>query len=307
MGFRWTVSKWYSDVDEKWWQRLQEKLHLELVDHCSAFIYQLEWTDCTDTHTCGNWHFQGWMKLRDKKRVKQMAILLNEDFEGINVQPASVKGCSALQRYCMKGDTRQAGPWADKRIYMGEDLPVQLEGWQIELDELYDSSPDDRSVIWINNHQGSGGKSKFCKYMCFHKDCLKLSYGKAGDLLNLVSKNQGRKMYLFDLTRSKPAELSQADLYAAIEAIKDGHFANLKYETSTVMMAPAHCVVFANEWPDISALSKDRWDFYTVESRREACQPLRRVRIQQVWEIFLQKNSGGPPGARAGKPKAASK
>lgn len=261
---RWSISKWHGEGD--WWKPLQLTLHCELEDYCDNFIYQLEWTDCKDTYKCGNYHFQIYMRLKKKRRLHEQAALFTE-LPGIYLQPASTEGNKALQKYCMKTDTRYAGPWADRRIYMGEDLPRVLDGWQTEMLAIYESAPDDRKVMWVNNEEGNAGKSKFCKWMCFRKDCLKLSYGKAGDLLNLVAKNQGKRMYLFDLTRCKPAEMSSADLYAAIESVKDGHFSNLKYETATVMMDPCHCVVFANSWPDVRSLSADRWAFYELGAR----------------------------------------
>lgn len=275
ISVRWTISKFliednpdeYSvdwaikQADEKYRPILEEALFSEGM--AKRWIFQLEWTQ-GETHAIGNWHFQGTCNLVDKIRVKQLAMALNNDCRGIEISPACNGDKMALSRYCMKKDSRMAGPWADREIYMGEDLPATLKGWQGELEGMLAGNPDDRTIMWICDFEGGHGKSKFCKYMAFHHGAVKLTYGKAGDLLNLVSKHPNKKTYFFDLTRSKPAEAAASDLYAAMESIQDGHFCNLKYETEIVLMRPCHCVVFANHWPHFEALTLNRWKLFRI-------------------------------------------
>lgn len=259
-AFRWSFRKDKEDLDE-FKVAGQETLFNVLKEKADKFIFQLELTGDD------NWHFQGYMHLQDKDRPKAWAVKHNELLPGIEVQAASKAGIESLKKYCMKQDTRQEGPWADKAVYMGQDLPSVLRPWQEEVKKLCLQDPDDRTIYWIYDKEGSSGKSKFAKYMQFHHDVVKLTYADAKDLLNLVTKFQGRRCYIFDLSRTKPATFSSMDMYSAMEDIKNGHFINTKYETESVLMACPNIIVFANILPDTDKLSNDRWNIMYMKDQ----------------------------------------
>lgn len=254
LSLRWTIQT--LDLE---WEEGVDRLKTWCGDNCKAWVFQLE-------DTGGNRHFQGYVNMNDKIRAKQLGAEMNDDFHGIEMRPASNAGKRALQKYCMKTESRVHGPWADRVIYMGQDLPTKLLGWQQELKAYLLGPVDERELIWVYDPEGNSGKSAFCKYMSFHHGTLKLTYGNSGDLLNLVSKSPGRKAYLFDLTRTKPALFSSADLYSAMEDVKNGHFVNTKYETEEVLMAQPHVVIFANQRPDAGSVSEDRWNVVHIRS-----------------------------------------
>lgn len=244
-------------------------------NYCDKYIFQHERTVRED----GTWndHYQGYGHLTTKARAKQLAKDHNKYCPGIEIQPAH--DYLALTKYSMKEDTRVRGPWSDKPIYMGEDLPTLLRPWQTQMRDLVLAPADDRTIIWIYDPIGNSGKSKWCKYMAYRHEMICLSYGKSDDLLNLVSKFPNRKVYAFDLTRAKPALFSNMDLYSCIESIKNGMFVNTKYETSMVLMSCPHIVVYANSLPDLGSLSADRWKIYkmTSDHQLESFNPYERV------------------------------
>lgn len=249
----------------------QPALDVLYRDSFDKFVYQLELTDVD------NWHYQGYAHARTKVRCDQLGLRLGAGLgTPVTCQEASVKGKEVLRTYCMKPTSRQAGPWADHRIYLGQDLPTksQLYPWQRSLLRAIESEPDDRSIFWVIGQAGNQGKTKFAKYLAHHHKVPFGAYGKAGDLLNLVSKKQGAHAYVFDLTRCKPADFGMVDLYATLESIKNGMFINLKYSTEEVIMMPPHVLVFSNHEPDIARLSADRWCIWEVE----ADHTLRRIR-----------------------------
>lgn len=215
-----------------------------------------------------NPHYQGYFHVKEKTRVSTLISICNKDegFRGMQLQPASTAGTEALKKYVMKEDTRVAGPWADKAIYMGADLwsPCYMPVWQRQLTKYLSGPPNDRYIIWINDPAGNQGKSKFLKYLAYHHDALNLTYGKSGDLLNLVSKNQGRRCYSVNLSRTRPESVAETELYAGLEGIKDGHFTNTKYETNQVLMNSPHLVVMANHPPVYANMSNDRWVVFNL-------------------------------------------
>lgn len=92
-----------------------------------------------------------------------------------------------------------------------------------------------------------------------------LQYGKAGDLNNLIHTNPNQRAYIFDLTRSKPADFASGDIYSVMEACKNGMIINLKYHTGLTLMNTPHVWIFANVLPNLPALSRDRWRLYSID------------------------------------------
>lgn len=233
---------------------------LDIVTKCideiaKDWIFQLE--RCPRTK---NTHYQCYVKLKKKKRAKELCKILNSmDMLGATVSPAAHS--SALSTYCMKENTRVAGPWSNKPIYLGEDLiaPEQMYPWQKEILHRVSTVPDARKISWYYDALGGAGKSSLSKYLYFHHDIVTLTIGKASDILNLVYKLQGRKMYIFDISRTVTSG-AMTEIYAAIEAVKNGYFINTKYDTGVCCMARPHVIVFSNMLPKLSSLSADRWD-----------------------------------------------
>ena len=237
------------------------------------FIFQLERGKISN-----RLHFQGYFHIKVRNRETTLNKLWKSIIEGTlkkgsRIKKSSTAGINNLKNYCMKTDTRIGGPWADKKLYLGEDLPSELLPWQQDLKNYILGEVNPREIIWVYDKCGCGGKSIFSKYMCYYHDCLLLSYGKTGDLLNLVSKNQNKKCYLFDLTRVKPDSFSNDDLYSSIEEIKKGHFINLKYETEQILMSKPHIIVFSNHLPQMKSLSIDMWNILELPKNSNPHKP----------------------------------
>lgn len=263
---RWSVEH----NDENWLQ-----LRTWLKENSDKFIFQAEYTEKRDTQTGeikGNPHYQIYFHTKEKKRVGQMIneIVESGDVPGLHISPASESkdGYKALSRYCMKEETRVAGPWADKKIYMGEDIwpEAKFPEWQKKLLAILRQPPDFRTMHWVYDGPGHNGKTAFLKFLVYKENAVGLGYGNSVDVLNLVSKMPGHNIYAWNLTRAKPANLSELDLYSAMESVKDGYFINLKYETRMVLMSRPHVVVFANHFPKLEHISADRWQLWEIRN-----------------------------------------
>lgn len=255
-ALRWSVDHTDDNKDE---------LVLWLKDNADKWVFQAELTN-HEGHA--NPHYQGYFHTKDKQRSKALAINANVDLAGVNIQPSSSNGVDALRKYCMKEDSRVAGPWADKKLYLGNDLWSfsEMPNWQKSLLTLLRRNPGNRKMYWLYDPIGNIGKTKFVKYLVYKQNALGLGYGHSTDVLNLVSKMPNLSVYIWNLTRAKPANLSELDLYSAMESVKDGYFINLKYETSIVLMDPPHVVVMANHLPTLKHISADRWQMLGVNN-----------------------------------------
>lgn len=224
------------------------------------FVFQLERGEETK-----RLHYQGFVHIQESDKKTRIETMRSElvngkpERNGLFVSICSANGKSALERYCMKSETRVNGPWADRLIYMGQDLPSTLWPWQLEAKHILTGPMERRKIYWWWSMNGNNGKSIFAKYMKYYFDIPKITFGKCSDLLSLVAKQPNKKAYVFDLSRTKSRDIDMDEIYSAIENIKNGHFVNTKYEVEEILMLPPHIMVFANYPPDTSKLSSDRW------------------------------------------------
>jgi hypothetical protein len=198
----------------------------------------------------GTPHLQGYISLHKKERIATLRVRPG-------LQRASFRKCrneDALIEYCQKDGVV---------LYRkGFPLPVrvitELYPWQKEIESIYLTEPDTRSIYWFWEPKGNIGKSAFVKYMIVKYKALYCDGGKKSDLMNLVfnSNMDECKCVIWDLPRSTKGNIS----YATLECVKNGMVCNTKYETGMKVFNPPHIFVFANFPPDdVSQLSSDRW------------------------------------------------
>lgn len=211
---------------------------------------------------------------------------------------ASTEGIKSLQNYALKTTTRVAGPWADRRIYRGQDLIQILRPWQQEIKDRCEAEADDRTINVLYNESGNIGKSVFCKYMAYHFKAPVCGWAKAGDILNLVSKMPNMPVYLFDLSRTRPQDWAKDDIPAAMEGIKNGLFVNTKYETAQVIMQCPHIWMFCNHLPNLLSMSRDRWAIWKVDMD----QNLTRVSTTELKLISKDQSRAASPRRTANRP-----
>lgn len=227
----------------------------------AKYIFQLE---CTKTEQGrDNWHYQGYLKLPDKKRPMTLGKELGSVFPGIWVAPACTVGDEALKSYCMKRDeTYRAGPWADREIsapYDGDEFKGKLRPWHRSIVEHLSKKPHSRRIYWINDQGGGVGKSHLVKYMEYKKIGTVLTFDTAANLCFQVTREGPRKAYFFDLPRNKSKFLTMDEIYCALENVKNGLVkSNKGMKAATLLMARPHVFVFSNYMPERNRLSEGR-------------------------------------------------
>lgn len=290
------ISKPDNITDETWFSEVMQKLFVEIFSSLGKkYIFQYEYTEsCNrdeddniiESSKRHNHHIQGMAKLHRKQRpaavAKTIKNMLTLEHISVVVQPAF--NLAALEKYSMKDESRQRNlVFADHAIYMGEDLPSldNLYPYQQTLYKMCKNKPNDRHIYWIYDQIGNTGKSKFCKFMTYHEKTPMLTYGKNADILNLASKYPNSRTYLFNLSRAKPSQIGIQDLYATLEALKDGHYVNTKYDTCAVLQNPAHIIVMANVLPDLTLLSSDRWKVMTID-KNKVLQEYKQDKVEEL-------------------------
>lgn len=132
-----------------------------------------------------------------------------------------------------------------------------LRDWQIPLFEAV-SVPctDDRSILFYVDEEGGKGKSYFQQWMMgFYPDRVQcLGIGKRDDIAHDIQEE--KDIFIFDIGRGQSEFLS----YPILEMIKNRIVFSPKYNSRTkILNKNAHVIVFMNEHPDMTKLTRDRY------------------------------------------------
>ncbi len=169
----------------------------------------------------------------------------------------------AAKNYCSKVPTASGERWV-KGFHILRKVIDPLEGkelydWQKDILNMVRGEASDRKVFWYWSAEGNVGKSVLCKHMVLKEEAIVVG-GAFKDayyaIMQRVAKSRPVDIVVFALSRSQGNKVS----YIAIEGIKDGMFFSPKYESGMCVYNPPHVLVFANEAPDLSKLSSDRWE-----------------------------------------------
>ena len=264
-AFRFTSSKVRS------YQHLVDELNVNWI---FAYRFQLERGEG------GVDHYQGSFHVKPKKRkgyLQKYFVGCMEELEfPFKDYLEKSKSCAA-DRYCMKDETRIAGPWEKNMPVLPPPIKIlkdeQLYDWQKDLVERLKDEPDDRKIVWLWEPDGCKGKTSIAKYLHVTQKAVYLG-GKAADMkhciVQYIEKNPAPRVVLINIPRASKDFVS----YTGIEEIKDGLFFSGKYEGGMVCFNSPHVVVFSNEEPDYSKMSGDRWDVI----------PLHVSTLNEQWE-----------------------
>lgn len=161
------------------------------------------------------------------------------------------------------------GPYPNACVQMSQllhpirdDVEVELRPWQLELVERLEQPADDRKIIFVVDTRGNRGKSFLInRLLRTVEESQRLSVGKRDDLAHAIDPE--KSLFLFDIPRGCMEYLQ----YPVLEHLKDGHIFSPKYQsTSKVLRKKAHVVVFSNEMPDLSKLTRDRYVLMDLDS-----------------------------------------
>ena len=228
----------------------------------SSYAFQEE------TGATGTPHLQGVFKFRNA--VKWSSI--NNKTDG-QCFWAPCKNLLAAMEYCTKSETRTGGQWV-KGFRYGKKKetgirPVvdPMEGkkfykWQRDVMEVVEMPVPlgDRTIYWYWSSKGSTGKSALCLHIILTVPGATYSGGTFKDaFFGIVSMLEEKKtephVVLFDIPRAMGSMVT----YSGMEGMKNGLIFSTKYKSGMLKFNIPHIVVMANQPPDLTMMSADRW------------------------------------------------
>lgn len=237
-----------------------DQIEQVLVPLCSKYVFGKEICPTTGTP-----HIQGAFILKKKKRQGEIYNLLKAKF-----WLDKMKGKWHHQSYC----TKELGGKLTNVVFKKAKRPKKilrfedLNAWELKVDGIcrYEE-PDDRPIMWFFSRDGGVGKTTFCKYLHLTYDCCVIG-GKATDSKHCIAKyidisedKRGPEIVICPIPMSMDENFFS---YEGLESIKDMFFNSGKYEGLQVNDNAPHMFVWANQPPDQTKCSKDRWEVYEI-------------------------------------------
>ena len=251
-----------------------------------TYVFQLE-----RCGTTGKLHYQGFFSHKAAKTWKTWVNKFQAFWPGAHVQlmktniNANLAYCSKLESRVVNADMgyldEDIGPhWlgyqAQTALRLVTKTIVDPYPWQADLAAILATKPDERSIVWIHETEGNVGKSAFARDAAIDGRTLVFA-GKANDAKSAVADwvapldkdkqplpPKPLDAVILDVPRVSADYIS----YQALEEFKNGMFFSGKYASRMVVMPFIHVVVFSNEPPDTSKMSKDRWQVYRIVDKR---------------------------------------
>lgn len=148
---------------------------------------------------------------------------------------------------------------------------IKWKPWQQEIIDLIEAGPaqNSRDIYWYWEPTGNVGKTFLCKYLCIKYDAI-IASGKKDDVFNQINswlntnKDKDPFLILLDIPRSAHGHIS----YGAIEACKNGLLYSGKYEGGKCIFDYPHVIIFANEEPNYTEMSSDKFIVRNISDTR---------------------------------------
>lgn len=141
-------------------------------------------------------------------------------------------------------------------------MKKELRPWQIEAVKKLEEQ-DDRKILFVVDREGNTGKTFLANWLEAVKQARVLSNMASADAKYLMESED--QFVVFDLVRSSLDYVN----YGCIEEIKNGCFTSTKNECRRkVYERVMKVVVFMNQYPDETKLSKDRWDIMDLDKEK---------------------------------------
>ena len=199
--------------------------------------------------------------IRDnEKQLENMIIAQMKEFERKIELGRQLKTIVNRHNFNVNGLQRDMKEALDIYELHGKNMEtkeIEWRGWQ------YLNKPCDRKVIWVVGKEGNEGKSFFQanirEEFGYSRVCTLELCENSRNTFHILGKlcSTNTDIFLFNLPRGGYLGTEQ---YKILESIKDGSAVDGKYNSQKLYFKkPNVLIVFANNEPNRSKLSKDRW------------------------------------------------
>lgn len=245
----------------------------------------------------GYLHYQGRFSLKVKQRL---TTLLNKcPWKEIHLSPTS-KENHGNDFYVTKEDTRVHGPWSNIK-----DTPIVLPKQFHNINSFFPfqekiinlcATFNTRSINVIYAPGGGEGKSTICGILqCTKRAQIIPPFNDIeaimGVAMGAYKANGPVPAYLIDMPRALKKD-KLGSFYAGIESLKNGFLYDKRYEFKQIFIDSPAIIIFCNELPEFSLLSRDRWVIWTIDEHKDLIPYVHPETINTFSSTLESKNNG---------------
>jgi len=243
-------------------QRLSALKKLDATAHwevCKDPQSAVKYCSKEDTRIAGPWTIGQPVGVQGKRKDIEVAVELVKSgtsmVDVIDQMPGIVRYISHLERYAELSVNQAA-----KRQRREEKVGAVLRPWQQELSEMLEEPADGRHFCYIFESTGNVGKSWMASWLQSTKGAFWTRPGKIADLAHAY---QREPIVVLDIVRTN-VEGAVANVYGFTESLLDGSIFSPKYGSCVKTFTPPHVVIFSNDPPDYTKMSRDRYVVYEI-------------------------------------------
>lgn len=225
-------------------------------------------------------HIQGRGRVYNRMRVGAAVTFFQEnDLKGHITPTSNPTHKTKKFNYVMKAQSRAPGT----RVYSDEideepkekfSYITEYENYeekrpfQQQLDDLIAEKPDRRIINLIVDPSGCSGKSLWQANAAYRHDALQIpDMTDSKDIHQFCISFKPSTIYMLNFPKAFDRRMRGA--FGALESLKDGYLYETRYRGKIRYQEPPHVLVFANEVPDMSYLSLDRWRIWFLKRNYE--------------------------------------
>lgn len=259
-------------------------------------------------------HFQCGVSFKEK--VRKPDLLLG--VWGVYASRMSNKGERGAFEYGAKDDTRVDGPWSSRDITPPRDLlrVEKLRPWQqhvVNDCKEWCTAGNGRTVNVIVDVMGGNGKSMLKRWMLWKKIAYPIPMFNVSEkmmqcVMARIKESPKENAFIMDIPRTCRDVQKSADIWSAIEQIKDGVCYDWRYKSEQIMFDQPKLWVFTNEMPPKKSLSEDRWCTWLIDptsnelmehtaERWAMCQTWAKNTLEDKEEVAKIKKRAAKPSA----------
>jgi len=217
----------------------------------------------TEVGEQGTPHLQGYIEFKNAIAFTSLSKM-NERIHWEVCRGSRVQNIEYCSKECVLWNTFPLS--MKQNILNTEYSNLTWRPWQQEVLNLVQTKPDPRKIHWYWEPNGNSGKSYLIKYICIKHEHVIIATGKMTDVFNQINTyminnpGQAPTIILLDIPRSSQDFIN----YGCIEQIKNGCLYSGKYEGGICIYPIPHIIIMANQPPDTSKMSEDRWDIIQI-------------------------------------------
>lgn len=206
-------------------------------------------------------HIEGYLWFKKKTEFH----IIQQMYKFDDLQKSKKKWIQAGLDYCLKEGNKVVS------VGMGRKLKKlacedNMYKWEEDLCKIVENEPSERQIYWYWSESGCTGKTTFARYLHRRYGFICIG-GKSADMKNNVKDYNDTNGFTPEgIVVNIPKSFNTDYIcYTGLEEVKDMFFFSGKYEGGMIDGNPPHMIVFANEPPDTSKMSADRFVIRNVE------------------------------------------